>query len=317
MSGPRVVAIGGGHGLATTLRALRRYAGTITAVVSVADDGGSSGRLRELLGIPAPGDLRKCLGALLPASSPLGRALEHRFEAGELAGHAFGNLLLAALAATTGDFVAGVEEAARLLGAVGRVYPATCTPVVLRATAEDGEVEGQVRVMAARRIRRLALVPADAPSPAPVLEALRAADQVVIGPGSLYTSVLAALLPEQLRRALEESSAQKVYVANLREQVAETEGYDVAAHLEALLAHGVRPDVVLADPAPALGVLPRGTPVVLAPVSGPGAGAHDPVRLGDALDLLVQCAPPRTAAGGGPVPARASAAVSKPADLRD
>lgn len=317
MSGPRVVAIGGGHGLATTLRAARRYAGAITAVVSVADDGGSSGRLRALLGIPAPGDLRKCLGALLPDASPLGRALEHRFEAGELAGHAFGNLLLAALATTTGDFVAGVEEAARLLGTVGRVYPATSQPVVLRATAEDGEVEGQVRVMAARRIRRLALVPADAPSPPPVLEALRAADQVVIGPGSLYTSVLAALLPTELRRALEESPAQKVYVANLREQVAETEGYDVAAHVEALLAHEVRPDVVLADPAPALGSPPRGIPVVLAPVSEPGAVAHDPVRLGDALRLLAQCGPPRPAGAGGTARGGAPVPVSKAADPHD
>src|SRR5271166_5742741 len=143
---PRVVAIGGGHGLAQTLRAARQYAGELTAVVSVADDGGSNDRLRELLGIPAPGDLRRCIGALLPEPSPLGEALEHRFVSGELAGHAFGNLLIAALAATTGDFVTGVEEGARVLGAVGRVLPATETPVVLTAETASGELIGQVRV---------------------------------------------------------------------------------------------------------------------------------------------------------------------------
>ena len=189
---PRVVAIGGGHGLAQTLKAVRRYAGELTAVVSVADDGGSSGRLRELLGIPAPGDLRRCLSALLPEGSPLVEALEHRFGSGALAGHAFGNLFIAAMALATGDFVSGVEEAGRVLGAVGRVLPATELPVVLKAQTAGGEIIGQVRVMTSDEIATVSLVPPDPAPPPAVIEAIAGADQIVLGPGSLFTSVLAA-----------------------------------------------------------------------------------------------------------------------------
>ncbi len=154
-----MVAIGGGHGLSRTLQAARRYAGEITAVVSVADDGGSSGRLREELGIPAPGDVRRCLGALLPDSSPLATALEYRYEGGQLDGHAFGNLLITVLARALGDFTTGIAEAGRLLGVVGVVLPATTTPVVLKAVGTEGVVEGQVRVMSARGVRQVSLVP--------------------------------------------------------------------------------------------------------------------------------------------------------------
>ena len=284
----KVVAIGGGHGLAQTLKSVRRYATDITAVVSVADDGGSSGRLRALLGIPAPGDLRRCIGALLPEPSPLGDALEHRFVSGELAGHAFGNLLIAALACTTGDFVSGVEEAARVLGAVGRVLPATEGPVVLKAQTASGELVGQVRVSKGEDIAAVSLVPPGAVPPPAVLRAIADADQIVIGPGSLFTSVLAACVVPGITEALEGTRARRVYVANLREQLPETAGFDVARLLGSLRAHGVDVDVVVADPvALTLGALPQDVALVLGDVGGPGLREHDPIKLGAELALLV------------------------------
>jgi len=285
--GPKVVAIGGGHGLAQTLKAARLYASELTAVVSVADDGGSSGRLRELLGIPAPGDLRRCIGALLPEASPLGEALEHRFESGELAGHAFGNLLIAALAATTGDFVAGVEETARLLGTVGRVLPATEVPVVLKAQAASGELVGQVRVSKGEEIVTVSLVPPDAAPPPAVIEAIGRADQIVLGPGSLFTSVLAACVVPGIREALGSTGAQRVYVANLREQVPETKGFDVAKLVGALGAHGIPVDVVIADGAALpIGDVPGDVAIVIAELATEGLREHEPKRLGAELALL-------------------------------
>ena len=280
-----VVAIGGGHGLSQTLRAARRYAGRITAIVSVADDGGSSGRLRADLGIPAPGDIRRCLGALLPEpASPLAAALEHRFETGALAGHAFGNLLLAALTAATGSFPEAVAETGRLLDAVGSVLPATVGPVDLKASGDFGEVDGQVQIMATPGVRHLSLVPPD-PEPADgAVSALHEADQIVIGPGSLYTSVLAACCVPALRDAIASTQAQRVYVANLREQPPETAGYDVATHVAALARHGVAMDVVLADPrALPIGQLGGAAPLLLAEVGADSLVAHDPDRLGREL----------------------------------
>src|SRR5687768_10262566 len=198
-TGPRVVAIGGGHGTAVTLAAVRRYAGEVTAVVSVADDGGSSGKLREALGIPAPGDLRRCLVALSdPQANPLAAAFEHRFDDG----HALGNLVIAALTAATGSFVAALAEAGRLLGATGTVLPATVDPVVLKAVAEAGEVEGQVNVAKTRRIAYVGIVPPDAHPPQEALDAVADADQLVLGPGSLFTSVLATATVPAIRDAL-------------------------------------------------------------------------------------------------------------------
>ena len=250
---PAVVALGGGHGLSATLRAARRYAGDITAIVSVADDGGSSGRLRSAVGIPAPGDLRRCLVALAD-DSLWADVFEHRFNAGELEGHAFGNLLIAALADYTGDFEAALYETGRLLGLEGRVFPATCEPVVLKAEVEGASVEGQVAVSKAGRISGVSLIPPDPPSPKGALEAIAGADQVVIGPGSLYTSVLAVVAVPAIREALAATHAYKVYVCNLRPQEPETSGFDVAAHVAALAAHGLQADVVLCHP----GALPTG-----------------------------------------------------------
>ena len=290
--GPSVVALGGGHGLAASLRAVRRYASDVSAVVSVADDGGSSGRLRAAFGIPPPGDLRRCLVALADEDSPWTTAFEHRFGGGGLEGHAFGNLVIAGLAEAMGSFEAAIAEAGRVLGAVGRVIPATREPVVLKAEvlAPDGSagvwVEGQVAVGQAGRIAGVALVPADPEPPEAALEALAAADQVVIGPGSLFTSVLAVVAVPAIREALAATAARKVYVCNLRPQVTETEGFDVAAHVAALRAHGLEVDVVLCHP----GALPTGrldVPKVEREVARDDGLAHDPVRLAAALADLV------------------------------
>lgn len=295
----RVVALGGGHGLAASLSAIRRYATEVCAIVSVADDGGSSGRLRAAFGIAPPGDLRKCLVALADTGSMWSEAFEHRFDAGELQGHAFGNIVIAGLAATTGDFALALAEAGRLLGATGRVFPATTEPVVLRAVLrpDDGsalpgagdhaaDVEGQVAVARAGRIARVSLAPPDAKPPPAALEAVAAADQIVLGPGSLFTSVLAVGAVPALCEALAGASGEKVYVCNLATQQPETEGFDVAAHVDALRAHGIEVDVVLYHP----GALPLGRLDVRGvgrPVARPDGLAHDPAKLAVALADLV------------------------------
>ncbi|MCL4423604.1 MAG: YvcK family protein [Actinobacteria bacterium] len=268
-----MVAIGGGHGQAVTLRAVKSWAGDLTAVVSVADDGGSSGRLRRELGILPPGDLRRCLSALADPDSLLAKVFEHRFDAGELAGHAVGNLVLAGLLSAASDPVAALEEAGRLLRIRGRVLPASTVAVVLTAelgsdsavpqkgdvftSSADGlsapcrdaqVVKGQVAVMATGRIRRLMLQPKELPVPTEVLDAILGADQVVLGPGSLYTSVLAACSVPGVREALLRTSAMKIYVCNLRQQVPETSGYGWDDHVLALVDHGIIPDVVLCHP---------------------------------------------------------------------
>lgn len=285
--GPAVVAIGGGHGLATTLRAARRYAGCLTAVVSVADDGGSTGRLRAASPRPAPGDLRKCLVAMAASTTPIVSAMEHRFASGELEGHAFGNLLIAALEESEGDLVAALDEAGRVLGCVGRVLPTTAAAVDLRARLEaGGTVHGQVAVSERADLRAVAVEPADAPACPSAVEAIMRADQVVLGPGSLYTSVLAATAVAGIADAVRSTTAQVVYVCNLHPQVSETAGYDVADHVAALGRHGLEPDVVLFDPS----TIGGGDAVAGASAESVARSdglAHDPVRLAESLaDLL-------------------------------
>ncbi len=283
---PRVVAIGGGHGLAATLRAVRRYTADVTAVVSVADDGGSSGRLRELLKVMPPGDLRKCLVALAEPGSLLAQAFARRFAEEELAGHALGNLVLAGLMDAAGDPVAGLDEACRLLGVQGRVLPATSEPVVLEAIAACGQVAGQVAVMGTDRIRRVSLVPADAVAPAPVVEAIASADQVVIGPGSLFTSVLAAVVVPGVAEAVRRTRARTVYLCNLRPQVPETRDFTVADHVAMLIEHGIEPDVTVCDPG-GIEVGAPPAPVVCTQLARPNGQAHDPVRLAEVLADLI------------------------------
>ncbi len=285
VDGPVVVAVGGGHGLAASLRAARGYAGAVTAVVSVADDGGSTGRLRAAGDRPAPGDLRKCLVALADADSPLLRAMEHRFEAGELQGHALGNLLIAALEDSEGDLVVALDEVGRLLGTVGRVLPTTTVPVQLRAVVGSGaEIRGQVAVARQPDLQLVTIDPPDAPACAAAVDAILAADQVVIGPGSLYTSVLAATAIPGIAEALSATAGQLVYVCNLRPQASETEGYGVADHLDALARHGIRPAVVVYDPE-TIGEPDRPVDAELRPATlcDPGGGAHRPERLGPVL----------------------------------
>lgn len=286
-AGPAVVALGGGHGTAVTLRAARRYAGQLTAVVSVADDGGSSGRLREILNVVALGDLRKCLVALAADDSALARAFEHRFDEGELAGHALGNLILAGLVEATGDLVSGVGEAARLLSAGGEVLPATVERVVLKAESDSGQVAGQVAVSRAANIQSVSLVPADAQPPDLAVERILAADQIVIGPGSLFTSVLAAAAVREIADALARTRGQRVYVCNLRPQLPETAGFDVSAHLEALNRHNVSVDVVLCDTSQGMPLGSLGISALDIPLTDGNALVHSPVRLAHALASLL------------------------------
>jgi uncharacterized cofD-like protein len=283
MSGPRVVAVGGGHGTAVTLRAALAFTDEVTGVVSVADDGGSSGRLSELLGVVALGDLRKCLVAVAEPNSALAAAFERRFTEGELAGHPLGNLVLAGLLGTLGDLEAAVAEAGRLLGARGRVLPATTSRVVLRSTGATGAVTGQVAVGAASLIDRVELVPGDAAAPRCVLEALERADQIVVGPGSLFTSVLAAAAVPGVTEAMRASAAQRVYVCNLRPQLPETAGYGVAEHVAALARHGVPVDVVVVDDAAPMPLGELDIDVLVAPLVGRNGLVHDPDRLASAL----------------------------------
>jgi uncharacterized cofD-like protein len=297
-----VVALGGGHGLAAALRGIRRYASSVTAIVSVADDGGSSGRLRRDLGVLPPGDLRRCLVAL--ANDDLwARTFEHRFTAGELDGHALGNLVLVALTESTGDFTAALDAAGRLLGTVGRVLPATTEPVVLKAEVglsdaassnEDDveEVEGQVAVQNSRNIRRVELVPADASAPTDAVRAIDAADQVVLAPGSLYTSLLPVLCVANLRDAIAGTRGRVVQVANLRPQPPETSGLDGTGHLRAVRAHGVRVDVFLSNAGGVLEVddeeiRAMGAVPVTAPVATERGLTHDSERLAQALQRLL------------------------------
>ena len=298
-----MVAIGGGHGLATTLRAVRAYSGDVTAIVSVADDGGSTGRLRRDLGVLGVGDLRKCLVALGadPNTGPdetdariWAETFEHRFGAGELEGHAIGNLILVGLAEVTGDWESALAIAGRTLGIVGRVLPATAEPVVLKAEVASGEVQGQVAVQNSReRIRRVELVPPDARSPEAVVAAIAAADQIVLAPGSLFTSLVPALAAPDVRTAIGQASGAVVAVVNLRPQVPETEGLDVADHLRAIRDLGVRIDRVVVHER---GELPLdvaeaerlGGPVVVADVARPDVTAHAPAKLAPVLAALLQ-----------------------------
>ncbi len=287
MTGPAVVALGGGHGTAVTLRAARRYAGQLTGVVSVADDGGSSGRLRELLNVVALGDMRKCLVALAAEDSALARAFEHRFEEGELAGHALGNLILAGLVESTGDLVAGVRAAADLLGAQGDVLPATVERVVLKSDGVHGEVAGQVAVSRAGDIESVSLVPGDAQPPFLAVERIMAADQIIIGPGSLFTSVLAAAAVQGIADAVARADGQRVFVCNLRPQLPETARFDVADHVEALARHGVPVDVVLYDSSQGMALGSTSVRSVDADLTGSNVLVHSPVKLAHALAGLL------------------------------
>jgi uncharacterized cofD-like protein len=259
--GPRIVAIGGGTGLSTLLRGLKEHTANLTAIVTVADDGGSSGALRTVLGVPAVGDIRNCIVALADAEPLMGRLLQYRFpvdsdrpadaEPGTLAGHAVGNLLIAAMTAVEGgDFEEGVRQVNRVLAVRGRVLPASPVPLTLHARLRDGsEVVGQSRIARTPGIEEVWLTPADVRATTDAVEAIAAADAIVIGPGSLFTSILPALLVPAVRDAVATSPALRVYVCNVATQAGETSGFDLVDHVEALERHTRRGavDVVLAN----------------------------------------------------------------------
>ncbi|MEX2503448.1 MAG: gluconeogenesis factor YvcK family protein [Egicoccus sp.] len=251
----RAVAIGGGHGLARTLQALPRVVDETTAVVTVADDGGSSGRLRRDLGVLPPGDLRMALAALA-RQRRIADLLQYRFPRGELGGHSLGNLVLVALQDLVGgDLQTALDELCRALEVPGRVLPCTTTPVVLHGATGGGEVRGQAAVASTPGLDRVWLEPADARAGEEVVRAIREADLVVLGPGSLFTSVLPNLLVAGVASALASTSAQVVLVANLREQAGETEGMSLRDHLLALRDHvpDVRIEVCVANDGPVSG----------------------------------------------------------------
>jgi uncharacterized cofD-like protein len=274
--GPRIVAIGGGTGLSALLRGLKEHTSNLTAVVTVADDGGSSGVLRAELGIPAVGDIRNCIVALADAEPLMGRLLQYRFPgagamsgrapeavpglppardaealADGVGGHALGNLLLAALVELEdGDFEEGVREMNRVLAVRGRVVPATGTALTLHARLEDGtEVEGQSRIARCSNVDRVWITPGDVHPAEDALRAIEDAELIVIGPGSLYTSILPALLVPGIREAIVGSGALVVFACNVATQAGETGGYDLADHLDALARHdaGGMMDVVVAN----------------------------------------------------------------------
>jgi uncharacterized cofD-like protein len=231
-TGPRVVALGGGHGLAITLEAVQSYASEITAVVAVADDGGSSGRLTSGLGMPPPGDLRRCLLALTPEPSVWSELFAYRFSGGDIEDHSLGNLLLAALTDLTGDFASASDVAGRMLGAVGRVVPAANQPAVLTATVGGLDLTGQTIISKARGgISSFTVGPAGLEAHPDALHAIVSADQIVIGPGSLYTSLLAVLMVPGIADAVMASKARRVFVLNLICQDGETLGLSGLQHL--------------------------------------------------------------------------------------
>jgi uncharacterized cofD-like protein len=308
--GPRIVAIGGGTGLSTLLRGLKERTSNLTAIVTVADDGGSSGVLRAGLGIPPVGDIRNCIAALADAEPQMREVLQYRFpeapggDTQGLGGHALGNLLIAAMTAVEGgDFEDGVRLVNRILAVRGRVLPVTATPLTLHARRSDGSViDGQSQIMRTTGIDRVWLTPTDVGASTDALAAIAEAELIVLGPGSLYTSLLPSLLVPGIRDAVLAAEAPLVFVCNVATQEGETTGFDLAAHVEALVAHTAPDliDIVLANNDFAartppnwaaepvrLRWPPAGVPaprLVLDGVVDPdNAHHHDPVRLADAL----------------------------------
>ena len=238
--GPKIVAIGGGTGLSTLLRGLKEYTGNLTAVVTVADDGGSSGRLRRDMGLPPPGDLRNCIAALADVEPLMTRLFQYRFDEGTgLEGHSFGNLFIAAMSEVTGNFEEAVRETSRVLAVRGPILPSTLTNVTLSAvTDEDEAIHGESQITeSGGRIKKVFIHPENAQANPDAIRAILSADMVIVGPGSLFTSVLPNLLVDGIRRAIEMSKAVKVYVCNVATERGETDAFSVSDHYQALYQH--------------------------------------------------------------------------------
>jgi len=235
--GPKIVAIGGGTGLSTLLRGLKQYSSNITAIVTVADDGGSSGRLRREMGILPPGDIRNCIAALADEEKLLTELFQYRFHAGDgLSGHSFGNLFISAMTEITGDLEQAIDASAKVLAIRGKVLPATLTDVSLWAKLADGRIiEGESKITEAMgQIRQIGCHPADPVALPAALAAIKEADYIIIGPGSLYTSIIPNLLVPAIRQALAQVTVPRVYVCNIMTQPGETDNYSVADHLRAI-----------------------------------------------------------------------------------
>ena len=251
--GPSIVAVGGGTGLSTLLRGIKAFTRNITAVVAVTDEGGSSGRLRTEWGVLPPGDVRNCMVALAENDNALRRLLDFRFDRGELEGHSLGNLLLLAVSELCGDFRVAVEEMNHLLAIRGRVLPVTTEAISLVGLTEDGKrVRGELEVSKyGRNLREIWLEPQNAHPLAEVSGAVDGADIIILGPGSLFTSVLPNLLLPDFARKLREAPVPKVYICNLMTQPEETEGMNVLRHLEWVSAAlGEPPDCVIVNSEP-------------------------------------------------------------------
>lgn len=328
--GPRIVAIGGGTGLSTLLRGLKDYTSNLTAIVTVADDGGSTGRLRQEFGVVAPGDLRQCIAALAESEPLMSKLFQYRFTEGTgLEGHSFGNLFIVAMSEVTGNFEAAIHEASRVLNVRGTILPSTLEDVTLSArTHEDEVVHGEHNISErGARIKDLYLNPGDAEAHPDAVRAVLDADLIVIGPGSLYTSVLPNLLVEGLRKALFQTSAMKVFVCNVATQHGETDGFGVIEHIEAIERHTgkgiVHAVVANSNIAPQLPEAWQSAPVTVSPedlggypgirlveadvVAEENRYRHDPqklaatvMRLYDSRDSL-SLEPPRPAPGERPL----------------
>ena len=309
--GPKIVAIGGGTGLSTLLRGLKKSTGNLTAIVSVADDGGSSGRLRQSLGLPPPGDIRACLAALSNDENLLTQLFQYRFSEGDdLGGHSFGNLFIAAISDVTGSFQEGVMEAGRVLAIRGQVLPSTASTInlvadkVLSTEREAVRIEGESRLSSGPgKIRRVQLEPNDPPAYPPAIQAILNADMILIGPGSLYTSILPNLLVPDITKAIRASRAFKVYVCNVATQPGETDKYNCPEHWLAVEAHIGREivDIIIANDNLS-GELPEGVQAVDPCIDGNSPeplyvtdlvdpdlpSRHDPDLLAEALIALLE-----------------------------
>ena len=248
---PRIAVIGGGTGLSTMLRGLKKLSRSITAIVTVADDGGGSGMLRQDLGMPPPGDVRNCIQALANTEPIMEKLLAYRFTEGSLKGQSFGNLFLAALNGMSDTFDEAVRRMSDVLAITGRVLPVTNENVYLAAEFDDGtEAVGESHIAefkkgTDKRIRRVRLIPERPRALPQAIEAIEEADMIVLGPGSLYTSIMPNLVTEGVAEAIARSDAFRIYVLNVMTQDGETEGYSASDHLKALMSHGGKADVCL------------------------------------------------------------------------
>lgn len=239
--GPNITVVGGGTGLSVLLRGMKEVTRNVTAVVTVADDGGSSGRLREEFNVIPPGDLRNCLVALADTEPMMEKLFQYRFTGNsDLAGHSFGNLFITAMTEVTGDIEQALKESSRVLAVKGRVFPATTAKVRLSATMDDGSVvDGESQIpLVHKRIKRVHIFPRQVEAVPSTLKAIREAEVIVLGPGSLYTSVIPNLLVEDIAREIRESSAIKIYICNVMTQPGETDDYTASMHVRALIEHG-------------------------------------------------------------------------------